>query len=136
MMKMKLIVPGEVLPQSDEVVELLNITKYSKHDQSHQQQYISDSQTIKIKGYLLKRNWYGSDQKRFFELYPTGLIRYFEVKGRSTEFKGCTRISSATQIRYDRESQPPSLRFRCQIKDKKEYNLLQPTSEQVVSFQE
>ena len=64
----------------------------------------------------MKRNWFGQDQKRFFELYHTGLIRYFNVKGKSNEVKGGTRISSKSLVIKDTEAAPPSIEFRCQIK--------------------
>ena len=84
----------------------------------------------------MKRNWFGQDQKRFFELYHTGLIRYFDIKGKSKEVKGTTRISSKSLVIQNTDTAPPSIEFRCQIKKNKDYILIQPLSEQVVSFSE
>ena len=33
-----------------------------------------DPNDIMLKGYLLKDNWYGNKQRRFFELYNNGTI--------------------------------------------------------------
>lgn len=43
MIKMKLILESEDLPAEEDILNVLDITKYSKHDSSYQQQYITDS---------------------------------------------------------------------------------------------
>lgn len=64
------------------------------------------------------------------------MLRYFKIEGISKELKGCTRICAETKMIFNKESRPPSLKFQCEIKDDKSYTLIQPTSEQLVSFQE
>ena len=34
-------------------------------------------ENIILKGHLIKKNWYGSKQLRFFELYQNGLVKYY-----------------------------------------------------------
>ena len=34
-------------------------------------------ENIILKGHLVKKNWYGCKQLRFFELYENGLIKYY-----------------------------------------------------------
>ena len=121
MVAKELILWDEDLPE--DVLGLLNITLYSTIDTKNQKQYVSDSQNILIKGFLLKKNWLNSDQKRLFELYPTGLIKYFEVKGNLREYKGSTRISSETILQLDNNSTPATLKYKCEIK-KKVYTLV------------
>lgn len=57
---------------------------------------IMDPTTIVLKGYLIKENWLKNKQKRFFELYPDGVIKYFEIKGRIRVYKGCLNLGPAT----------------------------------------
>jgi len=55
MVAKELILWDEDLPE--DVLGLLNITLYSTIDTKNQKQYVSDSQNILIKGFLLKKNW-------------------------------------------------------------------------------
>ena len=57
-----------------------------------------DPTTIILKGYLLKKNWYGNEQKRYFELYPEGLIKYFEIKGKIRVYKSCLSLGPNTVL--------------------------------------
>lgn len=59
---------------------------------------VMDPTTIVLKGFLLKDNWYGNKQKRYFELYPEGIIKYFEIKGRIRIYKGCLSLGYATHL--------------------------------------
>ena len=57
-----------------------------------------DPTTIILKGYLLKENWYGNKQKRYFELYPEGVIKYFEIKTRIRIYKSCLSLGPTTVL--------------------------------------
>lgn len=91
---------------------------------------VMDPSTIALKGYLLKDNWYGNKQKRYFELYPEGIIKYFEIKGRIRIYKGCLSIGSQTVLNMNMNQ----MRFSCDRK-KREYLLVQPPQAKIGSFE-
>ena len=73
-----------------------------------------------IKGNLLKKNWYGNQQLRFFVLYKSGKLIYYKDL---TEQKGCLVLGPNCNVRkigkneivfYDEEKTKP-------------YHLLPPT---------
>lgn len=88
-----------------------------------------DPTTILLKGYLLKENWYGNKQKRYFELYPEGIIKYFEIKTRIRIYKSCLNLGPTTVL----HRQLNSLRFVCYRKNR-EYVLFQPPQAKIGSF--
>lgn len=91
---------------------------------------VMDPTTIVLKGFLLKDNWYGNKQKRYFELYPEGIIKYFEIKGRIRIYKGCLSLGASTQL----INQQNQIRFVCDRK-RREYCLMQPPQAKIGSFQ-
>ena len=88
-----------------------------------------DPTTIILKGYLLKENWYGNKQKRYFELYPEGIIKYFEIKTRIRIYKSCLNLGPTTVL----VRQLNSLKFICYRKNR-EYILFQPPQAKIGSF--
>lgn len=92
---------------------------------------VMDPSLILLKGFLLKDNWYGNKQKRYFELYSEGIIKYFDVKGRIRVYKGCLSIDAFTQLDFKQNC----IRFVCARK-KREYCLMQPPPAKIGSFQQ
>lgn len=85
---------------------------------------LGDGTDIVSKGYLVKKNWYGNKQLRFFELHTNGELKYYAEK---REFKGCINIGPNSKIRKTAKT---TVTLTCENK-KKEYILLQPDSSQI-----
>ena len=49
-------------------------------------------------GYLNKRNWLGKEQLRYFELYSSGQIKYYESKKNEREYKDSAYIDDSTTV--------------------------------------
>jgi len=77
-----------------------------------------------FKGCLLKKNWYGNKQLRFFELYKYGELKYFT---KDFDYKGSITLGPNSKIR---KSARTTLSVYCEMK-KREYILIQPESAQV-----
>lgn len=88
-----------------------------------------DPTTIILKGYLLKDNWYGNKQKRYFELYPEGIIKYFEIKTKIRVYKSCLSLGPTTVLIKNMNS----IKFVCYRKNR-EYTLVQPPQAKIGSF--
>jgi len=54
-----------------------------------------DGKKVILKGNLLKINWYGSKQMRFFELYSNGELKYYEDM---KDFKGCIVLGPNSKV--------------------------------------
>jgi hypothetical protein len=75
-----------------------------------------DSKQLLLKGNLLKINWYGSKQLRFFELYSNGELKYYQDM---KDFKGCIMLGPNSKIRKTKKT---TVVLYCQKKNK-EYTL-------------
>ena len=80
-----------------------------------------DSKQLVLKGNLLKINWYGSKQLRFFELFGNGELKYYQDM---KDFKGCIMLGGSSKIRKTKKT---TINLYCE-KKKKEYTLQQPDS--------
>lgn len=76
------------------------------------------------KGNLLKKNWYGNKQLRFFELYKFGELKYFN---KDYEYKGSITLGPNTKIKKIGRT---TISIFCETK-KRDYILIQPESGQV-----
>lgn len=81
-----------------------------------------------FKGCLIKKNWYGNKQLRFFELYKYGELKYFT---KDYDYKGSITLGPNSKIR---KSARTTLSIHCE-KKKRDYTIMQPESGQV-NFQE
>lgn len=70
-----------------------------------------------LKGNLVKKNWYGSKQIRFFELYQYGELKYYKDM---KDYKGSITLGPNTKIR---KTQKTTINIFCE-KKKKEYVLI------------
>ena len=70
-----------------------------------------------FKGKLVKKNWYGNKQLRFFELYLSGEIKYFT---KDFDSKGSIVLGPDTKIR---KSARTTLTIYCE-KKKRDYILM------------
>lgn len=78
---------------------------------------VQSGNDLVLKGNLLKVNWYGNKQLRFFELYRDGRLKYYaDMK----DFKGCIQLGSHSMVRKTKKT---TITLNCNIK-KKEYTLL------------
>ena len=77
-----------------------------------------------FKGCLIKKNWYGNKQLRFFELYKSGELKYFT---KEFEYKGSITLGPDSNIR---KSARTTLTIFC-VSKKRDYILMQPESGQV-----
>lgn len=77
-----------------------------------------------FKGSLIKKNWYGNKQLRFFELYKYGELKYFT---KDYDYKGSITLGPNSKIR---KSARTTLSIFCE-KKKRDYIIMQPESGQV-----
>lgn len=54
-----------------------------------------DSNKLILKGNLIKKNWYGLKQLRYFELYGNGDLKYYQDM---KDYKGCIYIGKASRV--------------------------------------
>ena len=83
-----------------------------------------DEKGILLKGHLLNKNWYGNKQLRYFELYPSGELKYYKD---ITDKRGSIMLGPESNIRKTGRSQ---LTMFCTNK-KKEYIILQAEPNQI-----
>ena len=81
-----------------------------------------------FKGNLVKKNWYGNKQLRFFELYGNGEMKYYKDM---KDYKGNITLGPDTMVRKTAKT---TVTIHCE-KRKKDFVLIQPDSSQV-SFAE
>ena len=54
-----------------------------------------------MKGYFLKKNWYGKNQMRLFCLYSSGEIKYFDNKNQ----KGTIWVRNDTEVAMNKKNE-------------------------------
>ena len=86
-----------------------------------------ETQSVLIKGYLSKRNWYHNKQLRFFMMYHTGEIMYHELNNdHSLKYKGTIQLGPETTCVLEKDGEAIKL-SNClksaNSKDKHEYIL-------------
>ena len=79
---------------------------------------------ILIKGNLIKKNWYGAKQLRYFELQRDGQLKYYEDMNK---YKGTIKLGQDSLARKIAKN---SISMKCEFK-KKDYILMQPESGQI-----
>ena len=82
---------------------------------------LASDNSIILKGHLCKKNWYGAEQKRFFELYQYGELKYYKDKDEGYEYKGSITLNKDSQVTREGKG---SLKIHCEQKNK-DYLLLQ-----------
>ena len=55
---------------------MASVNPFQEHTDDYHFKY--DDQNIILMGYLLKKNWYGNKQRRFFIFRNNGQVEYFE----------------------------------------------------------
>ena len=76
---------------------------------------------IILKGQLIKKNWFGAKQLRFFELQQDGQLKYYEDMNK---YKGTIKIGSTSLARKTAKT---TITLKCEYKNK-DYVLMQPES--------
>ena len=83
---------------------------------------LADENAVVLKGHLCKKNWYGAEQKRFFELYQYGELKYFKDTDSGFEYKGSITVTKdSPQVKKEGKG---SMNIYCMNK-KKDYLILQ-----------
>lgn len=71
-------------------------------DQSKQPDVAADKARNDLRivqqGYLNKRNWLGNEQLRYFELYSSGQIKYYELKKDTRKYKDSAWLDEKTEV--------------------------------------
>ena len=80
---------------------------------------LGNGDEIIAKGSLVKKNWYGNKQVRFFELHNNGELKYYADK---RDFKGSIQLGPSSKVRKTAKT---TITLTCE-KKKKEYVLIQP----------
>lgn len=81
------------------------------------------TETMLIRGHMLKKNWYGKKQLRYFTLFNTGEIMYYKDM---TEYKGTILLTPDTKMIKDPSGKEFSLKgCKHAAKSKEEYILCQ-----------
>ena len=82
---------------------------------------LAEESSVVLKGHLLKKNKYGIRQKRFFELYQYGELKYYKDREKeSYDYKGSITVTKDSTVKRVERG---SLKITCQTK-KNEYTLL------------
>ena len=82
---------------------------------------LAQENSIVLKGHLCKKNWFMSEQKRFFELYQYGELKYYKDKDEGYDYKGSITITKDSHVKREGRGK---LIIHCQTKNK-DYELLQ-----------
>ena len=54
---------------------------------------LAEESSVVLKGHLLMKNKWGSEQKRLFELYQYGELKYYKDRGESYDYKGSITVT-------------------------------------------
>ena len=74
-----------------------------------------------------KRNWLGKEQLRYFELYSSGQIKYYESKKNEREYKDSAYIDENTIIQFAKNQ----IKFASAKKNRQDYVLVAINSKDV-----
>ena len=91
----------------------------------------AEENLVVLRGHLVKENWYGREQKRFFELYSYGELKYYEgsiVKNEGYDYKGSITVNKDSSVLKQVVKGP--LDIHCQARNKV-FNLLQCDSTKI-----
>ena len=81
---------------------------------------LAQENSIVLKGHLCKKNWFMSEQKRFFVLYQYGELKYYKDKDEGYDYKGSITITKDSHVKREGRGK---LIIHCQTKNK-DYELL------------
>lgn len=90
-----------VLPQSTSLdfnmsLEDLNRQSMMNTTGDTYKDLLDNNPKVHFKGLLIKKNWYGNKQLRFFVLYTNGEIKYYKDM---KEFKGSITVGGGSKVR-------------------------------------